>query len=59
MNATDLDGGAFGKITYRLGPGSQGNFKVDPNSGVVSVSEFRDFDVLIQDVYDLKVSKQN
>ncbi|XP_072941921.1 fat-like cadherin-related tumor suppressor homolog [Epargyreus clarus] len=36
-NATDRDGGEFGKVTYSLSGGGDGEFCVDRESGVVSV----------------------
>lgn len=55
VNGTDLDGGAFGKITYRLGSGSSGNFRVDPDTGVVTVAGENNFDYNIRTSYDFQI----
>ncbi|KAI8797563.1 cadherin-23 isoform X2 [Biomphalaria glabrata] len=51
LSAIDLDGGDFGKVTYRLGPGQSDNFFVDPNSGLVTVNLNSAFDYDIAKSY--------
>ena len=55
VTATDEDGGEFGRITYRLGSGSDGNFRVDPVTGIVTVAKDRSFDFESKSRYDFVI----
>ena len=49
-NATDLDSGVFGQVTYVLGTETE-DFSLDPKTGVLIVS--RELDRESQEFYDL------
>ena len=52
LNATDLDSGVFGQVTYVLGTETE-DFSLDPKTGVLIVS--RELDRESQEFYDLTI----
>ena len=52
LNATDLDSGVFGQVTYVLDTETE-DFSLDPNTGILIVS--RELDRESQEFYDLTI----